>query len=78
MQSPSLLQQSINELELSEAFKQTAYRHDFRNLQDIINWPVSVLLMHQGFTYHIHQELKEFLNKNGFSHLLKTESLQPI
>ena len=64
MKSPSLLRQPINELELSEAFKQMAIRNDFRNLQDIINWPASVLLMHNNFTYHIYQELRKFLQKN--------------
>jgi len=34
MQSPSLLRQPINELELSETFKQMAECNDFRNLQD--------------------------------------------
>ena len=32
-----------------------AIQHDFRNLQDIINWPANVLLMHHDFTYHIYQ-----------------------
>ena len=65
MESSQLLQQPINELELSEGFKEMAIQHDFRNLQDIINWPANVLLMHHDFTYHIYQELREFLQKNG-------------
>jgi|CXWL01.1.fsa_nt_gi hypothetical protein len=73
MQPTSLLQLPVNDLELSDGFKQMATCHDFRNLQDILNWPASVLLMHQGFTYHIYQELKEFLQQNGINHLLKTE-----
>jgi hypothetical protein len=71
------LQQSINELELSEGFKEMAMQHDFRNLQDIINWPANVLLLHNNFTYHIYQELKDFLQKNGLLYHLKTGNLQP-
>jgi hypothetical protein len=72
MQAPILLQQPISELGLSETFNRIANRHGFRNLQDILNWPVSVLLLHEGFTYHIYQELMEFLKKNELFHLLKT------
>ena len=78
MQPSSLLQVPINELNLSEGFKKMALQHDFRNLQDIINWPADVLLMHQDFTYHIYQELKEFPHKNGLIHELKTDKSQPV
>lgn len=71
MQRTSLLQLPLSDLELSEGFKKMAACHDFRNLQDILNWPASVLLMHQGFTFHIYQELREFLQDNGLSHLIK-------
>ena len=67
-----LLQQPINELELTEGFKEMAIQHDFRNLQDIVNWPADVLLMHHDFTYHIYQELREFLQKNRLLHSLLT------
>jgi hypothetical protein len=76
MQPFPLLQQPINELELSEGFKKMAIQHDFRNLQDIINWPANVLLMHHDFTYHIYQELREFLQKNGLLHSLLTGKSQ--
>jgi hypothetical protein len=75
MQPSSQLQCPINELELSEGFKEMAMQHDFRNLQDIINWPADVLLLHKGFTYHIYQELKDFLQKNGLLYHLKTGKL---
>ena len=78
MQPSSLLQLPINELNLSDGFKKMALQHDFRNLQDIINWPADVLLMHHDFTYHIYQELKEFLQKNGLLHQLKMDKLQPV
>ena len=78
MQTSTLLDLPINELDLSEGFKKMALQHDFRNLQDIINWPADVLLMHHGFTYHIYQELKEVLQKNGLLHQLKTGKSQPV
>ena len=77
MQPYPLLQQPINELELSEGFKEMAIQHDFRNLQDIVNWPADVLLMHHDFTYHIYQELREFLKKNGLLYQLKSGKSQP-
>ena len=54
-----------------------AIQHDFRNLQDIINWPADVLLLHNDFTYHIYQELRDFLQKNGLLCHLKTGKSQP-
>jgi len=78
MQPSSLLQLPINELNLSDGFKKMALQHDFRNLQDIINWPADVLLMHHDFTYHIYQELREFLQKKGLLHQLKTDKSQPV
>lgn len=71
MQPTSLLQLPLSDLELSEGFKQMAACHDFRNLQDIVNWPASVLLMHTNFTYHIYQELRKFLQENGMLHIIK-------
>jgi hypothetical protein len=71
MQTTSILHQPINELMLSEEFKQMSEQHDFRTLQDILNWPAGVLLMHKDFTYHIYQELRKFLKENGMLNLLK-------
>ena len=76
MQPSPLLQQPINELELSERFKEMAIQHDFRNLQDIIIWPTDVLLLHNDFTYHIYQELRFFLQKNELLFHLKTGKSQ--
>ena len=76
MQSSALLQKPINEFELSEGFKEMAIQHDFRNLQDIINWPADVLLMHPDFTYHIYQELRVFLKRNDLLNHLKTGKSQ--
>ena len=72
MQPSPLLQQPINELELSKGFKEMAIQHDFRNLQDIVNWPAEVLLLHNDFTYHIYQELREFLKAIQLLYMLKT------
>lgn len=68
----SILQKPIQELDLSASFKEMAYRHSFRNLEDILNWPVNVLLKHDGFTYHHYQELRNFLKSTEGVHLLKT------
>ena len=76
MQLSPLLQQPINELELSEGFNEMAIQHDFRNLQDIVNWPAEVLLLHNDFTYHIYQELRDFLQKNELLDHLKTGKSQ--
>ena len=72
MQQSAILQQPINELELSKGFKQMAIQHDFRNLQDIVNWPADVLLLHNDFTYHIYNKLRDFLQKNELLYHLKT------
>ena len=76
MEPSPLLQQPINELELSEGFKEMAIQHDFRNLQEIVNWPADVLLLHNDFTYHIYQELRDFLQKNELLDHLKTGKSQ--
>ena len=68
----SVLQKPISELAFSDSFKEMAYRQDFRTLQDILNWPVNVLLMHDGFTQHHYQELRNFLILLDGLHLLKT------
>lgn len=77
MQTSSLLQVSVSDLELSEGFKQMAARHHFRTLQDIINWPASVLILHHNFSYHHYQELRFFLKKNDMLDLLKTGKSLP-
>ena len=69
---PYILQKPIQELNLSDSFKEMAHRHDFNTLQDILAWPVNVLLMHEGFTQHHYQELRNFLIPLNGLHLLKT------
>jgi hypothetical protein len=64
-QSVSLIHKPIDELDLSGTFKQMASRQHFRTLQDMLNWPIPILLLHEGFTYHIYQEFAKFLKKNN-------------
>ena len=68
------IKRPLQQLSLSESFKEMARRHHFRTLHDILNWPASVLLMHEGFTYHHYQELRNFLISMDAVHLLKTDS----
>jgi len=72
------LQKPLQELNLSESFKEMAQGHHFRTIEDILNWPVNVLLMHEGFTYHHYQELRNFLLSMDAVHLLKTGSSKLI
>lgn len=67
-----LLHTHIKELDVSDSFKTMAEAQDFRTLTDILNWPVSVLLMHEGFTYHHYHELRNYLQKNRLLQQLST------
>lgn len=73
MEQQPIIMQPFNTLDFSESIKVMAVAHDFRTLTDILNWPPSVLLMHEGFTQHHYQELRDFLKKNELLHLLKTD-----
>ena len=70
----NLLRQPLQELELSESFKEMANNHSFKTLEDILDWPVNVLLQHDGFTYHHYQELRNLLKERNSVHLLKTKA----
>ena len=70
----NLLQQPLQQLGLSESFKEMAYLQGFKTLEDVLNWPVKVLLQHDGFTYHHYQELRNFLKDRNSVHLLKTKT----
>lgn len=70
MQTSSLLQLPVSDLKLSDGFKQMAACQHFRTLQDILNWPASVLILHNNFSYHHYQELRDFLKENGILNLL--------
>ena len=70
----NILQKPVQQLELSESFKEMAYNHNFKTLEDLLNWPVNVLLQHDGFTYHHYQELRNLLKERNSLHLLKTKA----
>ena len=70
--SNSILDRPLHEFDLTESFKEMAYNNDFKTLNDILNIPVSVLLMHDGFTYHHYEELRQLLKQYDIAHLLKT------
>jgi hypothetical protein len=70
----NLLQQPLYQLDLSESFKDMARNHSFKTLEDMLNWPVNVLLQHDGFTYHHYQELRNLLKEKNSLHLLKTKA----
>ena len=71
--SNSILEHPLHEFDLTESFKEMAYNNGFRTLNDILNIPVSILLMHEGFTYHHYEELRKMLKQYDMIHLLKTE-----
>ena len=71
-----ILQKLLKELELSNEFKEMAFNNNFKSLKDILHTPVPALLMHDGFTQHCYQELRDFLGKHDAVHLLKTEPSQ--
>ncbi len=70
----NILQRPLQQLNLSESFKEMANNHSFKTLEDILNWPVNVLLEHNGFTYHHYQELRNLLKERDSLHLLKTKA----
>gem|GEM_PF-1742776 len=77
-ESVSLIQEPIHNLDLSETFKEMAARQNFRTFQDLLNWPVSILLLHEGFTYHIYEEFTRFLKKNNLPVTVSGTTISPI
>ena len=67
-----ILQQPLQQLDFSDSFKEMAYCHNFHTVEELLNFPVGVLLMHEGFTYHHYQELRNILKQNNAITLLKT------
>ena len=66
-----ILKQPIENLGLSQSFTEMAFNHGFKTLEDILNWPVNILLKHNGFTYHHYHELRNFLKERNSIHLLR-------
>lgn len=63
--------QPIQDMPFSEEFKFMAASHSFQNLHDVLEVEAPDLLRKPGMTYHMLQELVQFLEENGQAHLLK-------
>ena len=74
----SIINEPIDKLDLSATFKQMAVRQHFRTLQDMLNWPISILLVHEDFTYHIYQEFTRFLKKNNLPMPVSGTTIFPL
>jgi hypothetical protein len=55
----------------SDEFKFMASSLRFQNLHDVLEVEGADLIQKPGMTYHIIQELVQFLEENGQAHLLK-------
>jgi hypothetical protein len=75
--SGNILTLPIDSLPLSNEFKTMAQQQYFRTLEDILNWPVAVLLMHEGFSYHIYEELLKYLKNNNLPEFVKKVIISP-
>jgi hypothetical protein len=75
--SDNILSFPIDSLPLSNEFKTMAQQQHFRTLEDILNWPVAVLLMHEGFTYHIYKELLKYCKNNNLPGFVKKVIIYP-
>lgn len=67
----SELEAPIQSLPFSDTFKAMAEAENFKTLGNMLRWPVSALLMHNGFTYHHYHELRRHLQENNLLTLLK-------
>lgn len=75
--SDNILSFPIDSLPLSDEFRIMAQEQHFRTLEDILNWPVDVLLMHEGFTYHIYEELLKYFKNNNLPGFVKKVTIYP-
>ena len=66
-----ILNLSIKNLPFSEDFKSVSQKFGFNTLGELIDKPVAELLKIDGFTYHLLQELIQFLEEKGLANLLK-------
>ena len=71
--SQNLLQEHISDLLLSKEFKAMAEMNGFNNIDAILLFPLTLLLKKPEFSYHIYQELVEYLKQKDLLHLLKHE-----
>lgn len=61
----------INDLPLSGEFKSLADSLQYKTLDEMLHVKVSQLLQKPGFTFHIMQDLVQFLEKRDLANLLK-------
>lgn len=61
----------IKNLPFSEDFKTVSQKFGFKTIAEIIDKPASELLKIDGFTYHLLQELIQFLEEKGLANLIK-------
>ena len=66
-----ILNQTIKNLLFSEDFKSVSQQSGFNTIGDMIDNPVAKLLEINGFTYHLLQELIQFLEGKNLTNLLK-------
>lgn len=69
----SVLAEQINNLPVSENFKEMAKANGFETLEEMVSFSIASLFKRQGFSMHIYHELYKFLEKKGCIELLKTE-----
>ena len=69
----SVLTEPINHLSLSSDFKRMAEVNGFETLDEVLSFTVASLFRRSGFSIHVYHELYKFLEKEGYSDLLKTE-----
>lgn len=66
-----ILSQKISDLPFTEDLKSLSQKFGFKTIAEIIDKPVPELLKIDGFTYHLLQELIQFLEEKGLAHKLK-------
>ena len=66
-----ILNQSIKNLPFSEDFKSVSRQSGFNKIGEIVDKPAAQLLEIDGFTYHLLQELIQFLEGKDLANLLK-------
>ena len=66
-----ILSQKISDLPFTEDLKSVSQKSGFNTIGEIIDKPVAELLKIDGFTYHLLQELIQFLEAKGLANLLK-------
>ena len=62
---------NIHDLAFTEDFKELANTLQFKTVGEMLSCEVSDLLKLPGFTYHMLQQLVQFLEEKKLAHLLK-------